>query len=394
MLVLACAMCALFSQGIATDSTQGLLASSRPLAYAQLDAPPVGPFDYLAAARADELLLPEERRHLSNVRQLTFGHSAGNEQLPNPANFAEAYWSPDGTKLVLQATFDEHACDQLFTLDIVTGALELVSTGQGRVTCGFYTADGNLIYSSTHEHGGPECPPRPDMSRGYVWPLYDSYDIYLSTPDAGGILRNLTSSPGYDAEGTIDWNTGWLYFTSTRDGDIDIYRQHLDSGAVERLTDEFGYDGGPFISYDGATVVYRRQGFAEESERADYSALLATGLVRPSRMELWAMNADGSDKRALTALGGANFAPFLHPDNETLVFCSNMADPRGRAFDLYTIPLSSSADAPAEPTRITHWPDFDGFPMFSPDGRYIVWCSNRNGGRAGETNVFVAEWTP
>jgi TolB protein len=384
MLILACAMC-LFTSFASTDS--GAPTAHPPAA---VEAPRV-----VLAPTDPGLVRPGEERHLRNIRQLTFGHSADFAGLPHPANYAEAYWSPDGKQLVLQSTRNEHECDQLFTLDLITGALELKSTGAGRVTCGFFFSPfGGLIYSSTHENGGPECPPRPDMSRGYVWPIYPTYDIYFSDGSPSGTLRNITQSPGYDAEGTVDWNTGWLYFTSTRDGDIDIYRQRTEGpnmlrGEVQRLTDSFGYDGGPFISYDGQTVVFRRQVFADDAERADYSALLAENMVRPSKMELWAMHSDGSAQRQLTNLGGANFAPFLHPDNQTVIFCSNYEDPKGRTFELYTIPLAGG-----DVTRITHGGEFDGFPMFSPDGKYLVWCSNRNSARSRETNIFVAEWVP
>ncbi|MDQ3023313.1 MAG: hypothetical protein M3R04_02840, partial [bacterium] len=286
------------------------------------------------------------------------------------------------------------------------------STGTGRVTCGFFLNSAVYVFSSTHDTLGAQCPPRADMSKGYVWPLYD-YDIYRVVdyratygpgdgphPDTLPNYRisKLVDSPGYDAEATIDWHnldessiTGahWMYFTSTRDNDIEIYRTRNDTGVVERLTDSFGYDGGPFISYDGSTVVFRRQVFENDAERAEFSELLAQKLVRPNRMELWTMNSDGTNQRQLTSAGGANFAPFLHPDNETVIFCSNMADPNGRTFELYTIPLAGG-----EIEQVTFGGEFDGFPMFSPDGGYIAWCSNRGGSRERETNVFVAEWVP
>ena len=225
------------------------------------------------------LLEPGEEAHLRNVRQLTRGNTIGDPELP-PANFAEAYWAPDGKSLILQATVDGHPCDQVFHLDLLTGAWEMVSTGQGRVTCSFMAADGeHFIYSSTHEHSA-ECPERPDMSQGYVWPLYSDYDIYMDSLHGEDSPENITSSPGYDAEGTIDWNGGWLYFTSTRGGDIDIYRQHLESGEVQQLTDEFGYDGGPFISYDGQSVVYRRHVMTTEE------AVSYTHLTLPTNREV------------------------------------------------------------------------------------------------------------
>jgi tricorn protease-like protein len=335
-----------------------------------------------------DLLFPGESAHLRNVRQLTFGNTVDDPDLP-PANFAEAYWAPDGKSLMLQATVDGYGCDQVFHLDLLTGAWDMVGSGEGRVTCSFMAADGDhFIYSSTHEHSA-ECPERPDMSQGYVWPLYEDYDIYMDSLSDIGDPTNITDCPGYDAEGTIDWNSGWLYFTSTRSGDIDIYRQHLETGEVQQLTDEFGYDGGPFVSYDGQTIVYRRSNLATDEERDDYITLLSQGLIRPGQLELMLMDADGSNKRQLTDNGAANFAPFLHPDGETLIFCSNLEQPEGFAFNLYTYKLSSG-----EVEQVTFQQDFDGFPMFSPDGRYLVWCSNRNNGQPRETNVFIAEWVP
>jgi TolB protein len=346
------------------------------------------------AATDQDILKPEERRFLRNVRQLTFGQPKDAPAGHPEANYAEAYWSPDGKHLTLQSTRGPFVCDHIFSLDLLTNELKFIGTEAGRTTCSYYTADGkHIIFSSTHETLGADCPPRPDMSHGYVWPIYP-YDIYQADAVTGQIERRLTDDSSYDAEGTIDWHTGWLYFTSTRDGDLDIYRGKLtDNGLtdIHRLTDEVGYDGGPFISYDGKTVVYRRGKLDTPEAEAEYKDLLAKHLVKPSKLELWAMDSDGSNKRQLTSNGAANFAPFLHPDNRTLVYASNVHDTeQHRRFELYAMPI----DGGQEPVRVTYGGEFEGFPMFSPDGRYLVWCSNRNHANARETNVFIAEWIP
>jgi len=404
MLVVLSLLCALCGTGHKVEEQKPVraeLASARSDENASGDSAStaggheVRPYDVSGGVN---LLFPGEERHLRNIRQLTRGHSPGFEGVDYTANYAEAYWSPDGTKLILQATRDQYPCDQEFVLDVATGEMQLVSTGKGRVTCGYYVDEASYLYASTHATMGAGCPPPADMSKGYVWPLYD-YDIYMSMPYVPEVpLINITNSPGYDAEGTVDWINGWLYFTSTRDGDLDIYRMNLrdlnaESDTVwttkaEQLTDTIGYDGGPFISYDGKTVVYRRQEVKPEEE-AEYKALLAEKLVHPTNLELWAMDADGSNKRQLTHLGGANFAPFLSPDNQTVIFCSNHNDPQGRTFELCTVPLAGG-----DIEQVTHAGEFDGFPMISPDGKYLAWCSNRNGTRPRETNVFVAEWIP
>jgi Tol biopolymer transport system component len=318
--------------------------------------------------------LPGER-HLRHVRQLTFG-----------GENAEAYWSFDGTELVFQTTRDGRACDQEYVMRPDGTAVRLVSTGRGVVTCGYFFPDGTrIIYASTHETMGPACPPKPDRSEGYVWPLYD-YQLYTARPD-GSDVAPLAPAPGaYNAEATISPD-GWIVFTSTRDGDLDLYKMKLDGSRLTRLTDTPGYDGGAFFSADGKKIVYRASRPAPGPELEQYRALLAKKLVRPGRLEIWVMNADGTDQHQVTHVGAANFAPFFTPDGRRIIFASNVKDPRGPNFDLYLVNLDGSGLE-----QVTTYDGFDGFPMFSPDGRRLVFASNRNGKTPGETNVFVADW--
>lgn len=314
--------------------------------------------------------------HLANIRQLTFG-----------GQNAEAYFSSDGAQLTWQATTDSGGCDQQFVMNIDGSGKRRVSNGQGRTTCGyFYDRDRRVFFASTHA-ASPACPPAPDRSQGYVWPL-DDYDIYSTRPD-GSDLRRLTTTPGYDAEGTLSPDGRTIVFTSMRDGDLDIYTMRTDGSRVRRLTTEVGYDGGPFYSHDGRHIVYRAYHPSTPDSLADYQRLLGQHLVRPSRMELWVMNADGTNQRRITSLGGANFAPYFTPDDQRIIFSSNHRNPRSRNFDIYLINLDGSGLEP-----VTTNPEFDGFPVFSPDGRKLVWASNRNGAMPGETNVFLADWRP
>jgi Tol biopolymer transport system component len=260
-----------------------------------------------------------------------------------------------------------------------------VSSGEGRVTCGFFLPDGKrLLYSSTHE-AGTGCPPRPDMSQGYVWAL-DDFQIYTANLD-GSDRRVLAPAPGaYTAEATVS-RDGWIVFTSTRDGDLELYKMRLDGTGLTRLTREPGYDGGAFFSPDGRRIVYRASRPEGEAALADYRALLARKLVRPTRLEIRVMDADGGNVRQVTRLGAGSFAPFFHPDGKRIVFASNVGDPRGRNFDLYLV-----NDDGTGLERVTTSEVFDGFPMFSPDGRKLVFASNRNAERPGETNLFIADW--
>jgi Tol biopolymer transport system component len=313
--------------------------------------------------------------HLTNLRMLT---QAGEN--------AEAYFSSDGRQLIFQGTRPgESTCDQIFIMNVDGSDLRRVSTGEGRTTCGyFFPAGDRILYSSTHEKDAA-CPPPPDFSRGYVWALYD-FDIYTAKPD-GSDLRRLFGSPGYDAEATISRDGSTIVFTSVRDGDLDIYTMDANGGNVRQLTHEPGYDGGPFFSPDGTKIVYRAHHPGDSSGLADYRSLLASGLVRPTTLEIWIMDADGGNKRQLTSNGAANFAPFFHPSGQKVIFSSNAHDPSSRNFDLYMVGIDGG-----DLERITSHPEFDGFPMFTPDGRQLVFASNRGARNAGDTNVFIADW--
>jgi len=313
-------------------------------------------------------------RHLRNIKQLTFG-----------GENAEAYFSPDGKKLIFQSTRDGHECDQIYTMKIDGTDLRKVSTGQGRTTCGyFYPGSKQILFASTHE-ASPECPPKPSYEHGYVWPIYACYDIYRANPD-GSNLTPLTRTPGYDAEATIAPD-GLIVFTSVRDGDMEIYSMKSDGSDVKRLTNRPGPDGGPFFSWDGKQVAFRGKPLSPGPELDSYRTLLKEGLWRPTELELFLMNRDGSNLRQVTKLGGANFAPSWHPDGKRLIFASNKADPKGRDFDIYLVNLDGTGLE-----RVTYNNTFDGFPMFSPDGKHLVFASNRDGKVEGETNVFIADW--
>ncbi|HXW04818.1 MAG TPA: hypothetical protein VD833_06290 [Vicinamibacterales bacterium] len=315
-----------------------------------------------------------QETRLANIRQLTFG-----------GENAEAYFSPDGASLIYQATTGDYPCDQIYTMRVDGTGRRRVSTGTGRTTCGFFYPGGKaILFASTHA-ASEACPPRPSFARGYVWPVYEGYEIYRAGSD-GSSLTPLTNSPGYDAEATIAPD-GLITFTSVRDGDMEIYSMNGDGSNVRRLTHSPGPDGGPFFSWDGRRIVFRGRPLGPGPELDDYRALLKQGLWRPTSLELFVMDRDGSNLRQLTKLGGANFAPSWHPDGRRIIFSSNLHDPKGRNFDLYLINVDGSGLE-----RVTYNETFDGFPMFSPDGRRLVFASNRQAKTEGETNVFIAEW--
>jgi Tol biopolymer transport system component len=330
-------------------------------------------FDLLYAQNDDYKI--EGEKHLRNIRMLT-------EEGEN----AEAYLSFDEQKLIFQTTFGDLKCDQIFTMKIDGSEKQLVSTGKGRTTCAYFLpGDERIIYASTHLEM-EDCPPPPDRSKGYVWKLYNSFDIFSANAD-GTDVRQLTFADGYDAEATVSPNGDKIVFTSTRDGDPELYVMDIDGSNQTRLTFEMGYDGGAFFSFDGSKIVFRSSRPKTEEELADYEELAKYGLFRPSVLEIYIMNSDGTDIKKITNFGKASFAPFFHPDGKRIIFSSNVMSQKGRDFDLYIINTDGT-----DLEQITFNETFDGFPMFTSDGKQIVFCSNRFNKKKGDTNVFIADW--
>ena len=298
--------------------------------------------------------------HLANIRQLTFG-----------GNNAEAYFSRDGRSLIFQRQDSVgRGCDQQFIMRIDGSGVRRVSNGQGRTTCGYFIdGDRRIIFSSTHGHD-TACPTPPDRSLGYVWPL-GHFELYTAKPD-GSDLRQLTRTGAYNAEATASPDGKQVVFTSTRDGDVDLYVMNIDGSGVRRLTSRVGYDGGAFFSPDGKSIVWRAQYPVTASDSSDYRRLLGERLVRPSRLELWMADADGSNPRQVTRLGAANFAPFFHPDGKRIIFASNWEDPHGRDFELYLVKTDGTGVE-----RVTRSRIFDGFRCSRPTA--ANWCSHRTG---------------
>ncbi len=333
----------------------------------------------------NDTIIFEGENHFKNVRQLTFG-----------GDNAEAYFSYDGKYLIFQKTYAKEGipCDQMFIGKVPESPAEpfvpkMVSTGKGRTTCGFFTKDGkHVIYASTHL-GGDECPPVPDRAKygnKYIWPLYRTMDIFMADLN-GKIVKRLTKSDGYDAEATLSPDGKNMVYTSTKDGDLELYIMNLKSGKEKRITHTLGYDGGAWYSPDGTKLIWRASRPKTEAEAKEYKEFLAQDLVAPTNMEVWIANADGSNPRQVTSLGQANWAPSYMPDSKTIIFASNHEYNRGFPFNMYTVNEDGS-----NLTKISRDKGFDAFPMFSYDGKKIVFCSNRNNGGTRDTNIFIADW--
>lgn len=325
---------------------------------------------------AEPALLVKEESRLKNIRQLTFS-----------GENAEAYFSLDGNQLIFQAHDGDTLCDQIYIMDLSTGDVKMVSTGSGVTTCAYfeYPECKNIIYASTHL-GDSSCPPKPDYSMGYVWKLYPDYDIFRAQKD-GRNPTPLTDSFGYDAEATVAFDGSRVLYTSMVSGDLDIWSMNVDGSNKIQLTNRLGYDGGAFFNSTATKIVWRAYHPRSEKEIKDYKALLSDNSIRPMALQLWTMNADGSNKKQVTNNNAANFGPYFFPDGNRIIFSSNLNDPKGRDFDLYSVGVDGK-----NLERITFFNGFDGFPMFSPDGKYLVFSSNRSQAKKGDTNLFIAEW--
>ncbi len=327
----------------------------------------------------DDSLHYSREIHLKNVRQLTFG-----------GNNAEAYFSFDDKKLIFQSDWKEinpQGCDQIFIMELSRPKeYKLVSTGKGRTTCSYFLKDGRIIFSSTHETD-EKCPQGKMFHNGkYVWSLFD-YDIYVADSD-GSNLKPLIKRKGYDAEPTVSPDGRYIVYTSDKSGDLELWRYDLETGEELQLTNELGYDGGAFFSRDGEWIVWRTSR-PQGKDTIEYKELLTQNLVQPIKMNVWIMRKDGSDKKQVTDLPGANWAPFFHPSGKKIIFASNhhTQDKGGRQFNLFMINTDGTGLE-----QITFGKVFDAFPMFSYDGKYLVFSSNRQGKTPEETNVFIAEW--
>ncbi len=322
----------------------------------------------------DALRHPDEI-HLRNIRQLTSGGTN-----------AEAYFSFDEQRLIFQSSRPPFDCDQIFTMNIDGSVQKLVSNGKGVTTCAYFLPGAKrILYSSTYA-SGDECIPRPDKSKGYVWGVWNAYDLYTANED-GSDIQVLSRTDRYDAEATVSPKGDKIVFTSSRDGDLDLYTMNIDGSDVRRITTDLGYDGGAFFSWDGKRIVYRAFHHTDSTAVTDYNALLAQELVKPTRMEIFVCDADGKNRKQLTNTEGANFAPFFHPDNKRIIFSSNSEAPGSRLFHLFVM-----NDDGTEKKQVTHGGSFNAFPMFSRDGKQIVFVSDRNAKGRYEFNVFLADW--
>jgi Tol biopolymer transport system component len=326
-------------------------------------------------AIASALAAAAQPLHLSDLKQLTHG-----------GQNAEAYWSPDGKRLIFQSTRPPYECDQMFVMNADGSDQHLVSTGKGRTTCGYFLADNqHIVYASTHL-AGDACPASPDRSKGYVWGVFPGYDIFLAT-DKGEIQKRLTDTPGYDAEATVNWKTGTIVYTSLASKDLDLWTMKSDGSDKKQITKTEGYDGGAVLSREGKKLVWRANYPKDAAAMTKYRELLAENLTAPMKMEIMVADADGKNAKQLTNFGCASFAPTFTPDGKKILFSSNKQECDSRKFELFMMNVDGTGLE-----QVTNFGGFTSFPEFSPDGKTLVFCSDKDAKERYEFNIFTAAW--
>jgi len=310
-----------------------------------------------------------EARWFENVRQLTsveMGLDAA----------GEAYFSPDEKRIAFQAHPRGKTDYQIYVMNIDGTGLEMVSTGEGATTCSYFHPDGTkLIFAANHHDQRPAVMPEEVRreaekagQRQYKWPFYPGMDIYEYT-FATKQLRRLTTADGYDAECAYSPDGKHIVFSSMRDGDQEIYICDADGKNARRITHAKGYDGGPFFSPDGKRIVYR-----------------ADRLQRGRTMQIFTNNLAGTAEKAITGHDVLNWCPYWHPSGKWLIFTrADHSVPRNINYDLYLL-----RDDGSDVLRVTTDRASDVLPVFSPDGKMLMWTSKRGGLETAQ--VFLADF--
>lgn len=328
-------------------------------------------------AAAEEAPPSHESQYLSNIRQLTSGL----------VKAGEGYFSPDAQWIVFQAQPLDYPFYQIFVQPLAGGPPRRISTGRGRTTCSYFSPDGKrILFASSHldpqldqteaaERQRQEEDRRAGVRRRYQWdfdPHMDLFEVDLE----GRILRRLTDTPGYDAEGAYSPDGTLIAFCSDRDGDPDIYLMRSDGTGVQQLTNAPGYDGGPFISPDQRWIVFR-------SDRK-----------RPEWLQLYVIGLDGQHETQLTDTQGVNWGPYWHPTQPYLIWsAADHSYPAVRPnYDLwmarYTV--ANGQFTLGRPIRVTDHPAADVLPVFSPDGQRLMWTSTRTPDQSSQ--LFLADF--
>jgi TolB protein len=319
----------------------------------------------------------EESTYLKNIHQVTRDF----------VRAGEGYFAPDGKNIIFQAEEKDSGNPfyQIFTQDLQSGRVRRVSPGAGKTTCSYFSPDGKkIIFASSHldpkakdqyaeEYRQRDEDRKSGRRRRYKWDFDPHLDIFEANPDGSG-LRRLTDASGYDAEGSYSPDGKHIVFCSNRGGEenLELYIMDRDGKNVRQLTHAPGcYNGGPFFSPDGKRVIFR-----SDRKKKDH-------------LQLYVINADGSGERALTDdLNWVQWGPYWYKDSKHIVYAGANHNVPGRPnYDLYWMNIDTG-----KKVRLTFAPGADVLPVFSPDGKRLMWTSTRDGRQPSQ--LWMADFTP
>jgi Tol biopolymer transport system component len=307
-----------------------------------------------------------EAKVLKNIKQITFP-SMGFEKA------GEAYFSPDGKKVVFQAVPNGEKQYQIYIMNLSDLKPRMLSTGKGACTCAYFRPDGKkIIFASSHEdpalkQGAHEqkVPGYQKQNSSYSWEFTPYMNIYEINPDGTG-LKALTRGPAYTAECAYSPDGKRIVYASNKDGSMNIYTMKIDGSDERKVTQTHGcYNGGPFFSPDSKQIVFR-----SDREKQHY-------------LQIYTIHADGTMERKITSNDAVNWAPYWHPSGKAVAFTTSL---HGHMhYEIYMAHIKTG-----KLFRITHNPTFDGLPVFRNDGKKMMWTSKR--GPDGTCQLFVADF--
>lgn len=364
-----------------------------------------------------------ESKFLSEIRQLTFAEDW--------AKAGESYFSPDGKQVVFQAipAGSESQHYSMYVLDLATSGSGLVRPlapiGSANTCAWFHpTEPGVVLFGSTLVE--PSADNVPGYQRGsgrYRWAFPSEMKIveygrqvdremgvpsgweigfynsntrfgWMDAPDMHEYVDVVIDRPGYTAECSYSPDARHILYAQVDeeksneqgrpDADLWVYDTETEDHTI--LVEAEGYDGGPFFSPDGKWICYRSDRKGNNLLQLFVSELAydETGKITGISREI-----------QLTDNRHVNWAPFWHPSGEYLLYATSQVS-HGN-YEVFAIPFD--ADNPEErhePIRITHAAGFDGLPVFSNDGEYMMWTAQRGDDRSPDgkasSQLWIAKW--
>jgi tricorn protease-like protein len=325
----------------------------------------------------------------------------GHRQLTFPDRFVkagESYFSPDDRRIIFQAIerpADGSAPPDFYAMFVA----DLVRDGSGTITglsnvrrispvgsantCGwFHPTDPEIVL-----FGSTVVPPSdketPGYQRGtgrYRWQFPPEMrvvqaDLRTADGSAASLKPVVGDGAGYAAEGSLSTDGRTLLYTQVDPKTQgDLWVMDMPTGERRRIVDAPGYDGGPFFVPGERSIVYR-----SDRQGNNLLQVYMADLVRDASGRVTGIE----NERAITRNEHVNWCPYFHPDGRHVAYASSEAGHTN-----YEVYMRDAQD-PAHSIRITDASGADVLPVFSRDGRTMMWTAQRGDGERS-SQVWVA----